>query len=55
MESIDQIKSELLARNMTQRQLADELEISYQLLSGVLNRTITSLRVEILLIEWLKK
>jgi len=55
MESIDQIKSELARLSMTQRDLAKILGISYQLLSGVLNRTITSLRVEILLIEWLKK
>ena len=54
MESIDQIKYELTKRGMTQRQLAQILGISYKLLSGVINRSITSLRVEILLIEWLR-
>lgn len=52
-ETIDEIKIELIKRRLSQRTLARELGISPQLLSGVLNRTIRSLPVEIKLINWL--
>ncbi len=55
METITQIKLELIKRRMSQRTLARELGISPQLLSGVLNGTITSLPVEIKLIQWYRK
>ncbi|MDY0104269.1 MAG: helix-turn-helix domain-containing protein [Lentimicrobium sp.] len=55
METITQIKLELIKRCMSQRTLARELGISPQLLSGVLNGTITSLPVEIKLIQWYRK
>lgn len=55
METITQIKLELIRRRMSQRTLARELGISPQLLSGVLNGTITSLPVEIKLIQWYRQ
>lgn len=54
IETIDQIKIELIKRRLSQRALARELGISPQLLSGVLTRKITSLPVEIKLIQWLR-
>ena len=52
MDIIDQIKLELITRRMSQRTLSRILGISPQLLSGVLTRKITSLPVEIKLINW---
>lgn len=51
-EVIDQIKLYLTEHRISQRELARELGISKQLLSGVLTRRIRSLPVEIKLMRW---
>lgn len=52
MEIIEQIKIYLTANHISQRTLAQELGISKQLLSGVLNRTLKSFPTEIKLMRW---
>lgn len=49
-----QIKNKLLELNLSQRDLAQQLNISPQMLSGVLTGAIQSLPVEIKLITWLR-
>ena len=45
----------LIKLNMTQADLARQLDVSPQLLSQVLNGTSSSIKVEVALEEWLKK
>lgn len=45
----------LIKLNMTQAELARQLDVSPQLLSQVLNGTSSSIKVEVALEEWLKK
>lgn len=54
MAIVEEIKVELVKLNMSQSDLARELGISRQMLSGVMNYTISSLPVEIKLTQWLK-
>lgn len=50
-----QIKMKLTELNLSQSDLARELGISKQLLSGVLTGAIKSLPVDIKLIQWLRQ
>lgn len=49
----EKVREKLIKLNMTQVELANYLNIDRKLLSNVLTGSTVSLRVEILLMEWL--
>lgn len=48
------IKIKLIQKDMTQSELAKELGITYANLNGFINGRHSSLKVEMLLLEWLR-
>jgi transcriptional regulator with XRE-family HTH domain len=50
----NKIKILLLHREMTQKELADQLQVSQQLLSSVLHGTTSSLSLELKLEKWIQ-
>lgn len=55
MKLTDEVKLKLLKLNMSQRDLAAALNVSYKMLNAFLNHSAVSLPIEIKLIQWLKK
>lgn len=49
------VKLKLIRSDMTQKELADILEVSYDVLNGVVNGSLSSLKVELKILEWLDK